>query len=93
MTKVIPIKKKPVERPLYPGGIDDLPFVERCPFTDRGDCAAKVEMACVCRAAPSRSCGCVLCDIELPVYRDDRGFYHDGPEDTRIACGAPEDIE
>lgn len=32
------------------------------------------------------SCGCVLCDLELPTYRDDQGFYHEGPEDTRITC-------
>lgn len=32
------------------------------------------------------SCGCVFCDLKLALFRDDRGFYHDGPEDTRIAC-------
>lgn len=35
------------------------------------------------------SCGCVFCDIGCAIYRDDDGFYHDGPEDTRIACEAP----
>jgi hypothetical protein len=34
----------------------------------------------------TRSCGCVFCDLKLALYRDDHGFYHDGPEDTRIRC-------
>lgn len=34
------------------------------------------------------SCGCVFCDLKLPIYRDDQGFYHDGPEDMRITCEA-----
>lgn len=32
------------------------------------------------------TCGCVFCDLELPVYSDSNGPYHDGPEDTRIPC-------
>jgi hypothetical protein len=107
MTKVVPMKKKPKkrdERPLYPGGIDDLPFVESKGMSGRAFnkiLAGAREALEVARGNPAvirnikvyPSCGCVFCDIELPVYRDDQGFYHDGPEDTRIACGAPEDIE
>ena len=33
------------------------------------------------------SCGCVFCDLGLDLFRDDHGFYHDGPEEEpRIAC-------
>jgi hypothetical protein len=34
----------------------------------------------------SSSCGCMFCDLKIALYRDDDGFYHDGPEDTRIRC-------
>lgn len=49
---------------------------------------AKGDPAAVMRTCVTPSCGCVFCDLKLDLFRDEHGFYHEGPEDTRIKCGA-----
>ncbi|MGY3278181.1 hypothetical protein [Bradyrhizobium sp. S3.7.6] len=50
---------------------------------------ARGDTTAIARIRVTPSCGCVFCDLKVALYRDDHGFYHTGPEDTRIVCEAP----
>lgn len=56
---------------------------------DEALAVATGDPAAIMRIKVTPSCGCVFCDLNVALYRDDHGYYHDGPEDTRIVCEAP----
>jgi hypothetical protein len=56
---------------------------------DEALAVARGDTTAIARIKVTPSCGCVFCDLNVALYRDEHGFYHAGPEDTRIVCDVP----